>query len=92
MGGCQNYGPFWGTLNNRCRIIVGTQKGTLILTTAHIGRKPKRWWRKLPRAKCRFCSCKLQIKVSGLGFGIQTLGPMGLGPLNLGNPSISQLL
>ena len=26
MGGCQNYGPFWGTLNNRCRIIVGTPK------------------------------------------------------------------
>ena len=20
MGGCQNYGPFWGTLNFRCRI------------------------------------------------------------------------
>ena len=27
MGGCQNYGPFLGTLNNRCRIIIGTQKG-----------------------------------------------------------------
>ena len=26
MGSCQNYGPFLGTLNNRCRIIVGTQK------------------------------------------------------------------
>ena len=36
MGSCQNYGPFWGTLNNRCRIIIGTQKGTLILTTTHI--------------------------------------------------------
>ena len=21
MGGCQNCGPFWGTLNTRCRII-----------------------------------------------------------------------
>ena len=36
MGGCQNYGPFLGTLNNRCRIIIRTQKGTLILTTTHI--------------------------------------------------------
>ena len=24
MGGCQNYGPFLGTLNSRCRIIVRT--------------------------------------------------------------------
>ena len=36
MGGCQNYGPFWGTLNIRCRIVIGTQKGTLILTTTHM--------------------------------------------------------
>ena len=36
MGGCQNYGPFWGTLNIRCRIIIGIQKGTVILTTTHI--------------------------------------------------------
>ena len=35
MGGCQNYGPFLGTLNMRCRIIVGTPKGTIILTTTH---------------------------------------------------------
>ena len=31
-GSCQNYGPFVGTLNIRCSIILGTQKGTLILT------------------------------------------------------------
>ena len=36
MGSCQNYGPFLGTLNKRCRIIIGTQKGTIILTTTHI--------------------------------------------------------
>ena len=36
MGGCQNYGPFLGTLNIRCRIIMGTQKGTIILTTTHV--------------------------------------------------------
>ena len=37
MGGCQNYGPFLGTLNIRCRIIIGIQKGTIILTTTHMG-------------------------------------------------------
>ena len=36
MGGCQNYGPFLGTLNVRCRIIIGTQKGTIILITTYI--------------------------------------------------------
>ena len=36
MGSWQNYGHFLGTLNNRCRIIFGTQKGTIILTTTHI--------------------------------------------------------
>ena len=33
MGGCQNYAPFLGTLNIRCRIIIGIQKGTIILIT-----------------------------------------------------------
>ena len=37
MGGCQNYGPFLGTRNIRRRIIIGTQIGTIILTTTHIG-------------------------------------------------------
>ena len=36
MGGCQNYGPFLGTLNIRCRIITGIQKGTIILTTTQV--------------------------------------------------------
>ena len=36
MGGCENDGPFLGTLNIRCRIIIGIQKGTIILTTIHI--------------------------------------------------------
>ena len=35
MGGCQNSGAFLGTLNIRGRIIIGTQKGTTILTTTH---------------------------------------------------------
>ena len=38
MGGCQNYGHSLGTLNISCRIIIGTQKGTIILTTTHIYR------------------------------------------------------
>ena len=37
MGGCQNDGPFLGTLNIRCRIRIGIQTGTIILTTTHIG-------------------------------------------------------
>ena len=28
-----------GTLNNRCRIVIGTQKGTIILTTTHMTAK-----------------------------------------------------
>ena len=39
MGGCQIYGPFWGTLNIRCRIILGIQKGTIILTATLMFRK-----------------------------------------------------
>ena len=35
MGSCQNYGPFWGTLNISCRTILGTPKGTITLTTTH---------------------------------------------------------
>ena len=33
LAGCQNYGPLLGTLNIRGRIIIGTPKGTIILTT-----------------------------------------------------------
>ena len=36
VGGCQNYDPFLGTLNTRCRIIIGTQKGLMTLTTTRI--------------------------------------------------------
>ena len=36
----KNYGPFvGGTLNNRCRNILGTQKKTRDLTTTHMPRK-----------------------------------------------------
>ena len=36
MGGCQNYGPLLGPLNTRCRSVLRTQKGTIILTTTHM--------------------------------------------------------
>ena len=36
MGSCQNHGPLLGPLNNRCRLILRTQNGTIILTTTHI--------------------------------------------------------
>ena len=29
--------PFWVPQKIRCRIIIGTQKGTIILTSTHIG-------------------------------------------------------
>ena len=40
LGSCQNYGPFLGTLNIRCRIIIRTQKGTLFLTTTDLDPEP----------------------------------------------------
>ena len=36
VGGCQNYGPLLDPLTTRCRVILRTQKGTMILTTTHI--------------------------------------------------------
>ena len=33
--------PSLGTLNNRCRTIIGTQKGTIILTTTHLLLRPE---------------------------------------------------
>ena len=43
MDGCQNYGPFLGTLNITCRIIVGIQKRTILLTTTHMGSQSLFW-------------------------------------------------
>ena len=36
MGCCQNSGPLLSLFNTRCRIILRTQRGTIILTTTHI--------------------------------------------------------
>ena len=37
VDGCQNYGPFLGPLNTRCRIILRTHTGTIILPTTRVG-------------------------------------------------------
>ena len=37
MGDCQNYGPFLDPYYNTAPNIQGTQKGTISLTTTHIG-------------------------------------------------------
>ena len=64
MGGCQNYGPFLGTLNIRCRIIIGIQRGTIILTTTHMdlgqGSKPQ------PQTLCRI-ACRQQASLAAFG-------------------------
>ena len=43
MGGCQNYGPLLGPLNTRCRIILRTQKGTMISQTTHVPNSRHIW-------------------------------------------------
>ena len=40
LGGCQNCDPFLGTLHIRCRIIIGIQKRTTVLTTTHLVKRP----------------------------------------------------
>ena len=60
VGGCQNYGPVLGTPTIRCRIIIGTQEGTIILTTTHVGinyaqgvfRDPFEWLHFATRHRC----------------------------------------
>ena len=44
VGGCRNCGPFLGTLNIRCRNIIGIQKGTIILTTTHVEASRRLAW------------------------------------------------
>ena len=63
MSGCQNDGPFLGTLNIRCRIMVGTQRGTIILTTSHISCSKYLGPRPLIQIEV------LGLRVQGSGFG-----------------------
>ena len=41
VGGCQNYGPFLGTLTIRGRIILRTQKGPLFWRTTHVASRAR---------------------------------------------------
>ena len=63
----QNYGPFLGTLTNRRRIIIGTQTGTLILTTTHIGESCK-----ASRRKGLIKGCFGAVFFFCVGFGTDT--------------------
>ena len=56
MGDCQNYGPFLGPLI-RPRIIIGTQKGTIILTVPHMCSEPTR----RGCSDCLCCSNKIKF-------------------------------
>ena len=49
MGGYKNYGPLWGPLNTRCRIILRTQEGSIILTTTHVIHGPHCNYQEDPR-------------------------------------------
>ena len=55
MGGCQNDGPFLGTLNIRGRIMIGIQKGTIILTTNHILSFGEEGYRRQSPTRCTTC-------------------------------------
>ena len=61
-GGCQNYGPFMGALNIRCRIMLRTQSRTIIWITTHMG-SSLNWLRAL--------------RGLGLGSRVQSLGIQG---------------
>ena len=77
IGGCPNYGPFLGTLNIRGRIIIGTQKGAIILTTTHI------LWPLVPL--CSVYDVRFVSRLIGLCGICKTRG------LNLLNPSLWKL-
>ena len=58
IGGRQNVGPFVGTLKIKCRIIIRTQEGTIILTTTHMV---------ITEGLCSLIPCQA---AASLGFGI----------------------
>ena len=62
--------PFLGSLNNMCRTI-GTQKGTIILTTTHVSKERCRTGLRL--------AC--QLRFSTFGFGACGIWSRGLSPL-----------
>ena len=75
MGGCRNYGPFLGTLNIRCRIIMGIQKGTIILTTTHMYTGDEKMGGDTGNLTLQVSSYHLnfqknKFRVQGLAFGV----------------------
>ena len=67
MGGCQNYGPLLVILNIRCRIIIGIQKGTTILTTTHTAHRGYKNLYKELVALTRYGSCAQGLEYCYLG-------------------------
>ena len=63
MDGCQNYDPFLGTLNIRCRIRIGIQKGTIVLTTTHMRFEGV-------GLGCRLCGFRVWFGILSLGLGV----------------------
>ena len=86
MGGCQNYDPFWGTLNISSRIIIGIQKGTIILTSTHVQYIAHDISIRAMITAMRLGSCTIGstlavstsegsgFRVQGLGFRVEGLG------------------
>ena len=80
VNACQNCGPFSGTLNIRCRIIIGIQKGTIILTTTQVASAslPGLYSSTSRKKKCigRCRSHVLEYFGQGLGLGSRILTTM----------------
>ena len=72
MGGCQNYGPFLATLNIRCRILIGIQKGTIILTTTHMGIM------KITEANAHTVTIPIPTAASGVRKADESWGSIGI--------------
>ena len=87
MGGCQNYGPFLGTLNIWCGIIIGIQKGTIILTTTRMLRNHQLLGVPQSQLLCLkdFRFVPLMVVILGFGSQIHSLRAifLGLGTLSL---------
>ena len=63
--------PFLGTLNIRCRIIIGIQKGTIILTTTHIPSMGVKMKEGLPGRSClRWVVVGVVVLVVAIGFRV----------------------
>ena len=66
MGGCQNYGSFSGTLNIRCRIKIGIQKGDHNFDNRPFAPRSHRrsYSPQLPKASQQF-SCMVLVATGG---------------------------